>query len=67
MTGYAVFFSRFWKYVKYQAYESDGVIYCTDTDLMVGSFKMPEGGRFFHGETADADSESLLNQLRGLK
>lgn len=67
MTGYAVFFSRFGKHVKYQAYEEDGVIYCTDTALMVGSFKMPEGGRFFSGKFADIDSESLLNKLRGAK
>jgi hypothetical protein len=67
MTGYAVFFSRFGKWVKYQAYESDGVIYCTDTALMAEGFKMPEGGRFFNGETAENDSELLLNQLRGLK
>lgn len=67
MKGYAVFFSRLGKYVKYQAYESDGEIYCTDTALMVGSFKMPEGGRFFSGEYADSDSESFLKHLRGEK
>lgn len=63
MTGYAVFFSKFGKYVKYQAYESNGEIYCADSALMVVSFKMPEGGRFLSGEYADRDSESLIKHL----